>query len=143
MSEDLREEIARALCAALGDDWCREGPSGLMPGYGPLADAILPIIARVRDEAREAEQARLVAYANRVAAYYRRRSLAAAGTQHEEAPRWAATWTDRAEATERLAVRIETDATDRLPEFWTGYGEHLAKARTSLQPPVSLNSPGP
>lgn len=55
MSDALREEIARALCVALGDDWDRAGPVGLMPGadygYGSLADAILPIIARVRDEA--------------------------------------------------------------------------------------------
>lgn len=137
MSDELREEIARALCAAAFH------PDDAAHRFIKQADAILPIIERVRDEAREAEQARLVAYANRVAAYYRRRSLAAAGMQHEEAPRWAATWTDRAEATERLAVRIETDATDGLPEFWTGYGEHLAKARTSPQPPIRLDSPGP
>lgn len=30
-----REAVARALCAAEGDDWEREGPSGLLEAYGP------------------------------------------------------------------------------------------------------------
>ena len=38
---DLRERIARAICAAVGDNWNREGPRGLMPAYGPMADAAI------------------------------------------------------------------------------------------------------
>lgn len=37
----LRERMARAICAAQGDDWYRDGPGGLMETYGPLADAAI------------------------------------------------------------------------------------------------------
>lgn len=57
MSDELREEIARAL--AKNDDKCRNLPwpalrRGIQDAFISDADAILPIIARVRDEAREA-----------------------------------------------------------------------------------------
>jgi hypothetical protein len=33
--------IARAACAAIGDDWTREGPQGLATAYTPVAAAII------------------------------------------------------------------------------------------------------
>jgi hypothetical protein len=72
-----------------------------------------------------------LAYMASVAAYYRRRAKVAIETGHDDAPRWQAAWIDRAEATERLAARIEAmehlSAEPKMPEFWTGYGEHIAK----------------
>ena len=44
--EALVEAVARAICAAFGDDWVREGAQGLMPAYAPFARAA---IAAVRD----------------------------------------------------------------------------------------------
>lgn len=39
--EISRVEMAKTICAALGDDWNREGPGGLIAAYGPAADAVL------------------------------------------------------------------------------------------------------
>lgn len=49
-----RYKVAQAICAAFDDDWTREGPSGLIEAYGPVADAALDAASRVRDAA-EAE----------------------------------------------------------------------------------------
>lgn len=35
------EEMARAICVAIGDDWNREGVEGLRSAYEPLAKAAL------------------------------------------------------------------------------------------------------
>ena len=56
MSDELREEIARALYEDdLGSDaepWAAVG-ARMRVAYRTSADAIMPIIARVRDEARD------------------------------------------------------------------------------------------
>jgi len=51
MSEDLREEIARAIAASLKDFYDNDGPCFAL--FLKDADAILPIVERVREEARE------------------------------------------------------------------------------------------
>lgn len=43
------EKVARAICAANGDDWGREGRSGLMPAYEPLARAALEAMREATD----------------------------------------------------------------------------------------------
>lgn len=60
MCDELREEIARAIAStslAHADD-------AVEPGYpfNRFVDAVLPIIARVRDEARAAERQSIVHY---------------------------------------------------------------------------------
>lgn len=57
MSEELREEIARALYEHDPgwdpEPWAKTN-ARMRAAYRVSADAIMPIIARVRDEAREA-----------------------------------------------------------------------------------------
>ena len=36
---NMLEKIARGICKALGDDWEREGPNGLIEAYEPAARA--------------------------------------------------------------------------------------------------------
>lgn len=51
MSDALREEIARAIAASLKDFHDKDKPCFAL--FLKDADAIMPIIARVRDEARD------------------------------------------------------------------------------------------
>lgn len=37
--------VAQAICTALGDDWFREGPRGLLPAYGLAAIRALAMVA--------------------------------------------------------------------------------------------------
>ena len=48
-----RYEVAKAICAAFDDQWTREGPSGLIEAYGPVADAALDAAAKVRAAAEQ------------------------------------------------------------------------------------------
>lgn len=41
------EEVARAICEALGDDWDREGVDGLADAYTPLARAAINTLRRL------------------------------------------------------------------------------------------------
>lgn len=72
----------------------------------------------------------VVAYGRTVAAYYRGRTEYCENCDSRDsawAKKSALTWTDRAEVTERLMANIAEGKTD-MPEFWTGYGEHMVNA---------------
>ena len=68
MSDELREEIARALCAATfhPDDaalsWDLTAEFKETHKFRAQADAIMPILARVRDDARATERTSIVHY---------------------------------------------------------------------------------